>query len=166
MRAQASRWASFQRPGQPGVMRASGERALAAEEYRAAVNADPDFAPAREELLNCLLEVCDWDGGDKVAADLRTLIARDADKEWMRYVSPLTEETTKALFVALLIARRRIGFLVDAAVVRQALETLADRQLAQIGSVDVVTGSQHHIAISKSEEWRKSILKSIIGTQQ
>jgi protease PrsW len=40
-----------------------------------------------------------------------------------RYVSPLTEETTKALFVALLIVRRRIGFLVDAAVLGFAVGT-------------------------------------------
>ncbi len=72
------------------IMRGSGERALAAEHYQAAVDADPEFAPAREELMNCLLEVCDWDKADKVAADLRALIERDAAKEWMRYVSPLS----------------------------------------------------------------------------
>ena len=33
-----------------------------------------------------------------------------------RYVAPITEETLKAAFLALLIARRRVGFLVDAAV--------------------------------------------------
>lgn len=33
-----------------------------------------------------------------------------------RYVSPVTEETLKAAFLGLLIARRRVGFLVDAAV--------------------------------------------------
>jgi protease PrsW len=33
-----------------------------------------------------------------------------------RYVAPLTEETLKAAFLGLLIARRRVGFLVDAAV--------------------------------------------------
>src|SRR5262245_59483574 len=40
-----------------------------------------------------------------------------------RYVSPITEETTKALFVSLLIVRRRIGFLVDAAVLGFAVGT-------------------------------------------
>lgn len=40
-----------------------------------------------------------------------------------RYVSPLTEETSKALFVSLLIVRRRIGFLVDAAVLGFAVGT-------------------------------------------
>jgi RsiW-degrading membrane proteinase PrsW (M82 family) len=40
-----------------------------------------------------------------------------------RYVSPLTEETAKALFVAWLIVRRRIGFLVDAAVLGFAVGT-------------------------------------------
>jgi RsiW-degrading membrane proteinase PrsW (M82 family) len=33
-----------------------------------------------------------------------------------RYVSPVTEETIKAAFVVFLLARRRVGFLVDAAV--------------------------------------------------
>jgi len=38
------------------------------------------------------------------------------DLHFTRYVAPLTEETLKALFVVMLIVRRRIGFLVDAAV--------------------------------------------------
>jgi protease PrsW len=33
-----------------------------------------------------------------------------------RYVAPITEETVKAVFIVALIARRRVGFLVDAAV--------------------------------------------------
>ena len=33
-----------------------------------------------------------------------------------RYVAPLTEETLKAAYLAVLITRRRVGFLVDAAV--------------------------------------------------
>jgi RsiW-degrading membrane proteinase PrsW (M82 family) len=33
-----------------------------------------------------------------------------------RYVAPLTEETLKAAFIAFLVVRRRVGFLVDAAV--------------------------------------------------
>lgn len=37
-------------------------------------------------------------------------------QSFSRYVAPLTEETAKAGFVGVLIARRRIGFLVDAAV--------------------------------------------------
>jgi len=37
-------------------------------------------------------------------------------RPFTRYVSPLTEETAKALFVAFLLWRRRVGFLVDAAV--------------------------------------------------
>jgi RsiW-degrading membrane proteinase PrsW (M82 family) len=40
-----------------------------------------------------------------------------------RYVAPLTEETAKTLFVAVLIARGRIGFLVDAAVIGFAVGT-------------------------------------------
>jgi RsiW-degrading membrane proteinase PrsW (M82 family) len=40
-----------------------------------------------------------------------------------RYVAPLTEETLKAAFVAVLIARGRVGFLVDAAVLGFAVGT-------------------------------------------
>ena len=40
-----------------------------------------------------------------------------------RYVAPVTEETAKAAFVVLLIARRRIGFLVDAAILGFAVGT-------------------------------------------
>ena len=44
-------------------------------------------------------------------------IAAGASRPAIRfYVAPLTEETLKAAFVAFLIARRRVGFLVDAAV--------------------------------------------------
>jgi protease PrsW len=38
------------------------------------------------------------------------------DVAFRRYVAPITEEVVKAAFVALLIARRRVAFLVDAAV--------------------------------------------------
>ena len=44
-------------------------------------------------------------------------------QSFARYVSPFTEETAKAMFVAVLIARRRIGFLVDAAVLGFAVGT-------------------------------------------
>jgi RsiW-degrading membrane proteinase PrsW (M82 family) len=40
-----------------------------------------------------------------------------------RYLAPLTEETVKALFVAMLIASARVGFLVDAAVLGFAVGT-------------------------------------------
>src|SRR5688500_7097120 len=40
-----------------------------------------------------------------------------------RYVAPFTEETLKAAFVAGLIARGRVGFLVDAAVLGFAVGT-------------------------------------------
>jgi RsiW-degrading membrane proteinase PrsW (M82 family) len=40
-----------------------------------------------------------------------------------RYIAPLTEETVKAIFVIVLIARGRIGFLVDAAVLGFAVGT-------------------------------------------
>ena len=44
-------------------------------------------------------------------------------QSFSRYVAPLTEETAKALFVAVLILRGRIGFLVDAAVLGFAVGT-------------------------------------------
>ena len=71
------------------IQRASGRRDLALGHYRAAVNADPGFAHVREELMHCLLEVCDWDNADGEAAALRAMIARNAPG-WMRDVSPLT----------------------------------------------------------------------------
>jgi protease PrsW len=40
-----------------------------------------------------------------------------------RYVSPLTEEAAKALFIAFLLLRKRVGFLVDAAVLGFAVGT-------------------------------------------
>ena len=40
-----------------------------------------------------------------------------------RYVAPITEETAKSLFVAVLIARGRVGFLVDTAVLGFAVGT-------------------------------------------
>ena len=53
---------------------------------------------------------------------LRPAIALDA-QSFSRYVAPLTEETAKALFVGVLIARGRVGFLVDAAVLGFAAGT-------------------------------------------
>jgi RsiW-degrading membrane proteinase PrsW (M82 family) len=44
-------------------------------------------------------------------------------QSFSRYIAPLTEETAKALFVGVLIARGRIGFLVDAAVLGFAVGT-------------------------------------------
>ena len=45
------------------------------------------------------------------------LIAASVDLDVLtRYLAPVTEETAKALFVAFLIWRRRVGFVVDAAV--------------------------------------------------
>ena len=38
------------------------------------------------------------------------------DAHFSRYLAPVVEETFKALFIVVLIVRRRIGFLVDAAV--------------------------------------------------
>jgi protease PrsW len=49
--------------------------------------------------------------------------SRISDQAFIRYVSPLTEEATKALFIVALVARRRVGFLVDAAVLGFAVGT-------------------------------------------
>ncbi len=72
------------------ILRGSGQREPAIEHYRAAIAADPAFGHAREELLNCLLEVCDWDCAERVADELHTTIEREPAAQWMPYVSPLT----------------------------------------------------------------------------
>jgi len=43
-------------------------------------------------------------------------LTRVSDLHFVRYVGPVAEETLKALFIVGLVVRRRIGFLVDAAV--------------------------------------------------
>ncbi len=72
------------------VMRAAGEREQAINHYQAATDADPSFAHAREELMHCLLEVCDWDRADSAAAALRATATGGGRKPWMRGISPLT----------------------------------------------------------------------------
>ena len=72
------------------IMRESGQRAPAIVHYQAAVEADPAFGYAREELMNCLLEVCDWDRADRVADELLAIIAGEPAAQWMRWLSPLT----------------------------------------------------------------------------
>src|SRR5215218_1758199 len=69
------------------IMRASGRRADAVEHYQAAVDADANFAHAREELMNCLLEVCDWNRADVVAERLRATINEETGDQWMKGVS-------------------------------------------------------------------------------
>jgi protease PrsW len=63
-----------------------------------------------------------------IAVGMAGAIACAAFHEWLqpftgltaaafsRYIAPVTEETVKAAFILVLIARRRVGFLVDAAV--------------------------------------------------
>ena len=46
-----------------------------------------------------------------------------SDESFVRYVSPMTEETLKAAFIVSLFVRRRVGFLVDAAVLGFAAGT-------------------------------------------
>src|SRR5258706_479150 len=72
------------------IMRVSGQRAQAVGHYQAAVDADAGFAHAREELMNCLLEACDWNRADCVAAELRAMITNEAPGRWMRALSPMT----------------------------------------------------------------------------
>ncbi|MEO7726465.1 MAG: tetratricopeptide repeat protein [Burkholderiales bacterium] len=72
------------------IMRASGQREQALQHYKAATDADPAFAHAREELMHCLLEVCDWDRAGNEADALRAMIAGEPAAKWMRNISPLT----------------------------------------------------------------------------
>jgi predicted O-linked N-acetylglucosamine transferase (SPINDLY family) len=72
------------------VMRASGRREEATQHYQAAVDAGAAFAPAREQLMNCLLEACDWDRAAIHANVLREMIENEPAAEWMPCVSPLT----------------------------------------------------------------------------
>ncbi|MCE9641326.1 MAG: tetratricopeptide repeat protein, partial [Betaproteobacteria bacterium] len=72
------------------VMRASGRREEATQHYQAAVDGGAAFAPAREQLMHCLLEACDWDRAAIHANVLRKMIENEPAAEWMRCVSPLT----------------------------------------------------------------------------
>lgn len=72
------------------VLRASRKLDEAIEHYRAASQLDTSPAPAREELMHTLLEVCNWDGADVEAERLRALVAQRPAAEWMRCVSPWT----------------------------------------------------------------------------
>ena len=58
-----------------------------------------------------------WAVHDLVFARISSL----DDLSFSRYVAPVSEETLKALFVLYLLHRRRIGFLVDAAIVGFAI---------------------------------------------
>lgn len=72
------------------VMRVSGRLDEAIEHYRLAKSADPKFASAPEELMQTLLEACDWDAARAEVDELRERVRRSPREEWMRYVSPLT----------------------------------------------------------------------------
>jgi protein O-GlcNAc transferase len=84
------------------VLRVSGRLAQAIEHYRAAKNADPEFSAAPEQLMQTLLEACDWDAARGIAEELRYRVAARRVSEWMPFISPLTavylgldEETSK-----------------------------------------------------------------------
>jgi protein O-GlcNAc transferase len=72
------------------VLRVSGRLAQAIEHYRAAKNTDPEFSAAPEQLMQTLLEACDWDAARRIADELRDRVAARTDSEWMPFISPLT----------------------------------------------------------------------------
>lgn len=72
------------------ILRVGGRLPEAIAHYRAATVADPQFAAAPEELMQTLLEACDWDGAEAQADALRGRVGASAPGEWARYVSPLT----------------------------------------------------------------------------
>ena len=72
------------------LLRVTGRLPEAITHYRAAKTADPQFAAAPEELMQTLLEACDWDGAQAQADELRGRIAHTPPSVWMRYMSPLT----------------------------------------------------------------------------
>jgi protein O-GlcNAc transferase len=86
------------------VLRVSGRLAHAIEHYRAAKNADPEFSAAPEQLMQTLLEACDWDAARGVADELRGRLSACTASEWMPFISPLTavylgldDETSKRI---------------------------------------------------------------------
>ena len=72
------------------VLRASGRLDEAIAHYSAAALSSPRIAPAGEELMHTLLEVCDWDRAQVEADKLRALVAARSAEEWMPCISPLT----------------------------------------------------------------------------
>src|SRR5215212_3691162 len=72
------------------VLRVSGRLGHAIEHYRAAKNADPEFSAAPEQLMQTLLEACDWDAARRVADELRERVSAGPSSEWMPFISPLT----------------------------------------------------------------------------
>ena len=72
------------------ILRASGRFDEAITHYSAASRSVPQIAPAGEELMHTLLEVCDWDRAQVEADKLCTLVAARPAEEWMRCISPLT----------------------------------------------------------------------------
>jgi predicted O-linked N-acetylglucosamine transferase (SPINDLY family) len=72
------------------VLRVSGRLDQAIEHYRAAQNADHEFSAAPEQLMQTLLEACDWDAARTLADELRERVSARTAAEWMPFISPLT----------------------------------------------------------------------------
>ena len=72
------------------ILRASGQTDQAIVHYRAASDLDQGIAPAGEELMHTLLEVCDWDQARAQADKLRALVASRPAEMWMPAIAPLT----------------------------------------------------------------------------
>ncbi len=71
------------------MLRVSGRLAEAAEHYRAARDLDPALPSTCEHLMESLLEVCDWDGAEAEADQLRALASRHPAAAWLPHISPL-----------------------------------------------------------------------------
>ena len=106
-------------------MRAAGRREEAASHYQHAVDADPTFAPARGELMTCLLELCEWDRADVGADALRAIVEKDPSSSWMRYIAPLT-----AVYLRLATDLRKALGAYHAAEYARGVQTLATRSSA------------------------------------
>ncbi len=84
------------------VLRSSGRLDEAIAHYTAANRADFTIAPACEELMHALLEVCDWDRAQVEADKLRARVAGSSATEWMPCVS-----TSTAAYLGLDLASRK-----------------------------------------------------------
>ena len=71
------------------MLRVSGRLAEAAGHYRTACQLDPTLPSTREHLMESLLEICDWDGAEAEAEQLRSLAREEPAAAWLPHISPL-----------------------------------------------------------------------------
>ena len=71
------------------LLRNSGYHDRALAHFRKAASAQPRIAPARQELMYALLDVCAWDEAEAIAAQLRSECAAQT-AGWMHAIAPLT----------------------------------------------------------------------------